>query len=55
MIVIANVEESRKALDELFAAGATDVIGQFEVGGLSNERTVAAMTSFARDVAGFAK
>lgn len=55
MIVMANVADSRKALDEFFAAGATDLIGQFEVGGLPHERTVAAMTTFARDVAGFVK
>jgi alkanesulfonate monooxygenase SsuD/methylene tetrahydromethanopterin reductase-like flavin-dependent oxidoreductase (luciferase family) len=54
MIVLSDVEGSRKALDEFFAAGATDLIGQFEVGGMPHERTVAAMESFARDVAGFA-
>lgn len=55
MIVMADVAGSRKALDEFFAAGASDLIGQFEVGGTPHERTVAAMESFARDVAGFAK
>jgi alkanesulfonate monooxygenase SsuD/methylene tetrahydromethanopterin reductase-like flavin-dependent oxidoreductase (luciferase family) len=54
MIVLSDVEGSRKALDEFFDAGATDLIGQFEVGGMPHERTVAAMESFARDVAGFA-
>jgi len=55
MIVMADVAGSRKALDEFFAAGATDLVGQFEVGGIPHERTVSAMQSFARDVAGFAK
>ena len=55
MIVIADVPESRKIVDEFFAAGATDIIGQFEVGGIPYERSVAAMEAFARDVAGFAK
>jgi hypothetical protein len=55
MIVLADVAESRKALDEFFEAGATDLIGQFEVGGLPHERTVSAMQSFAHNVAGFAK
>jgi alkanesulfonate monooxygenase SsuD/methylene tetrahydromethanopterin reductase-like flavin-dependent oxidoreductase (luciferase family) len=55
MIVIADVPESRKIVEEFFAAGATDLVGQFEVGGLPYERSVAAMESFARDVAGFAK
>jgi alkanesulfonate monooxygenase SsuD/methylene tetrahydromethanopterin reductase-like flavin-dependent oxidoreductase (luciferase family) len=55
MIVIADVEGSKTAVDEFFAAGATDLIGQFEVGGIAFERSVSAMESFARDVAGFAK
>jgi alkanesulfonate monooxygenase SsuD/methylene tetrahydromethanopterin reductase-like flavin-dependent oxidoreductase (luciferase family) len=54
MIVLGDVAESRKAVDEFFAAGATDLIGQFEVGGLSHARIVAAMETFARDIAGFA-
>jgi hypothetical protein len=54
MIVLSDVDGSRKALDEFFDAGATDLIGQFEVGGMAHERTVSAMESFARDVAGFA-
>jgi hypothetical protein len=55
MIVLSDVEGSRKAMEEFFAAGATDLVGQFEVGGLPHEYTVAAMQTFARDVAGFAK
>jgi len=54
MIVLADVAGSKKALDEFFAAGATDLIGQFEVGGMTHERTVSAMELFAREVAGFA-
>jgi alkanesulfonate monooxygenase SsuD/methylene tetrahydromethanopterin reductase-like flavin-dependent oxidoreductase (luciferase family) len=54
MIVLSDIEGSRKAVDEFFAAGATDLIGQFEVGGLAHERTIGSMESFARDVAGFA-
>jgi alkanesulfonate monooxygenase SsuD/methylene tetrahydromethanopterin reductase-like flavin-dependent oxidoreductase (luciferase family) len=54
MIVLDDVAGSKKAVEEFFAAGATDLIGQFEVGGISHERSVSAMESFARDVAGFA-
>jgi alkanesulfonate monooxygenase SsuD/methylene tetrahydromethanopterin reductase-like flavin-dependent oxidoreductase (luciferase family) len=52
MIVLGDVAESRKALDEFFAAGCTDLIGQFEVGGVSHDRTVSAMQLFAKEVAG---
>ena len=55
MIVLDGVEGSKKAVEDFFAAGATDLIGQFEVGGIPHERTLWAMESFARDVAGFAK
>jgi len=53
--VLADVEGSKKAMEEFFAAGATDLVGQFEVGGLPHEYTMSAMQTFARDVAGFAK
>jgi hypothetical protein len=54
MIVLSDVEGSRKAMEEFFAAGATDVVPQFEVGGLANEYSMRSMESFALDVAGFA-
>ncbi len=54
MIVLSDIAGSRKAMEEFFAAGATDVVGQFEVGGLPHELSVASIQSFARDVAGFA-
>ena len=54
MIVLDDVAGSRKALEEFFAAGATDLIGQFEVGGIPHERSIRAMEIFAREVAGFA-
>lgn len=54
MIVLSDVEGSRKAVDAFFAAGATDLIGQFEVGGIAHERTIRAMETFAREIAGFA-
>jgi alkanesulfonate monooxygenase SsuD/methylene tetrahydromethanopterin reductase-like flavin-dependent oxidoreductase (luciferase family) len=54
MIVLDDVAGSRKALEEFFAAGATDLIGQFEVGGIPHERSIRAMEVFAREVAGFA-
>jgi hypothetical protein len=54
MVVIANPEESRKAMDEFFAAGATDLILQFEVGGIAHSEIVSSMNLFAKEVAGFA-
>jgi len=53
MIVLSDVEGSRKAMEEFFAAGATDLVPQFEVGGLAYELSLRSMESFARDVAGF--
>nr|WP_047166000.1 LLM class flavin-dependent oxidoreductase [Sphingomonas sp. Y57] len=54
MVVIANPEDSRKAMDEFFAAGATDLILQFEVGGIAHSEIVSSMNLFAKEVAGFA-
>lgn len=54
MVVIADPAASRKAMDEFFEAGATDLILQFEVGGIAHEHIVSSMNLFAKDVAGFA-
>jgi hypothetical protein len=54
MVVIANPEGSRKAMEEFFAAGATDLILQFEVGGIAHSEIVSSMNLFATEVAGFA-
>ena len=52
MMVIGDVAESKRAVEDFFAAGATDLILQFEVGGISHERVVGAMELFASDVVG---
>ena len=52
MVFIGDCEQSRAALDEFFAAGCTDLIGQFQVGGLAQERVCETMKLFAKDVAG---
>jgi hypothetical protein len=55
MVVIADVEGSKKAVEDFFAAGATEIIGQFEVGGIAHELIMGTMTRFARDVVGITK
>jgi len=51
MIVLDEVAESRKAMEDYFAAGATDILGQFQVGGLSNDKVCNSMNLFANEVA----
>jgi alkanesulfonate monooxygenase SsuD/methylene tetrahydromethanopterin reductase-like flavin-dependent oxidoreductase (luciferase family) len=50
MIVIDDVEGSRKAVQRLEEAGVTDLIGQFQVGGLDNEHVLSSIKLFASDV-----
>lgn len=52
MIVLDDVGGSRKALQKLEEAGVTDLIGQFQVGGLANEHVTNSIKLFASDVAG---
>lgn len=51
MVFLGDVESSRSVLEEYFAAGCTDLIGQFQVGGVSNELVQATMNTFAKEVA----
>ncbi|MBY8856877.1 LLM class flavin-dependent oxidoreductase [Nocardia sp. CA2R105] len=51
MIVCDDVEGSRKAMDRLAEAGATDLICQFQVGGLAQEHVLDTIRLFASDVA----
>ncbi|MAT92242.1 MAG: LLM class flavin-dependent oxidoreductase [Halioglobus sp.] len=51
MIVMGDVQESRRAMEEFFDAGVTDLLGQFRVGGLSNELVSRSMELFATEVA----
>ncbi|MDI9980178.1 MULTISPECIES: LLM class flavin-dependent oxidoreductase [Rhodococcus] len=50
MIVIDDVDGSRKAVQRLEEAGVTDLIGQFQVGGLDNEHVLSSIKLFASDV-----
>ena len=50
MIVMDDVEGSRKAVQRLEDAGVTDLIGQFQVGGLKNEHVKSSIELFATDV-----
>jgi len=50
MIVIDDVEGSRKAVDAIQAAGATDLILQAQVGGLAHEHVVNSMKLFMSEV-----
>jgi hypothetical protein len=52
MVVIADVEGSKQAVEDFFAAGATEIIGQFEVGGISQDLILGTMTRFAQEVVG---
>jgi len=52
MVVIDDVEGSRRAVERIRAAGATDLLCQFQVGGLDHERVTSAMRLFAGEVAG---
>jgi alkanesulfonate monooxygenase SsuD/methylene tetrahydromethanopterin reductase-like flavin-dependent oxidoreductase (luciferase family) len=50
MIVIDDVQGSRKAVERLEEAGVTDLVGQFQVGGLDNEHVLNSIKLFASDV-----
>ena len=51
MVVIEDVEGSRKALADCTDAGATDVLCQFQVGGLEHEKVMTSIDLFAHKVA----
>ncbi len=50
MAVLDDISGSRRALEEFEQAGATDLICQFQVGGLAHERVMDAIKLFASDV-----
>jgi hypothetical protein len=50
MVVVDDVEGSRKALARIAEAGATDLIIQAQVGGLAHERVCDSMTLFMTEV-----
>jgi alkanesulfonate monooxygenase SsuD/methylene tetrahydromethanopterin reductase-like flavin-dependent oxidoreductase (luciferase family) len=50
MVVVDDVEGSRKAFADLADAGATDVLCQFRVGGLDHETVARGMKLFAEEV-----
>lgn len=52
MVVVDDVAGSRRAIERIAAAGATDLIVQAQVGGLAHENVVGSMKLFAREVAG---
>lgn len=52
MVVVDDHAGSRKALEEFAAAGATDVLCQFQVGGLDHELVSRSIRQFATNVAG---
>jgi alkanesulfonate monooxygenase SsuD/methylene tetrahydromethanopterin reductase-like flavin-dependent oxidoreductase (luciferase family) len=52
MVVLDDVEGSRRAVARIVDAGATDLLCQFQVGGLAHERVTSAMRVFADEVAG---
>jgi alkanesulfonate monooxygenase SsuD/methylene tetrahydromethanopterin reductase-like flavin-dependent oxidoreductase (luciferase family) len=51
MVMIADIEGSKRAVKRVAEAGATDMLCQFQVGGLDHERVVNSMRLFASDVA----
>lgn len=51
MVVLDDVEGSRRAVQRIAEAGATDLLCQFQVGGLDHERVTKAMRLFAEKVA----
>jgi alkanesulfonate monooxygenase SsuD/methylene tetrahydromethanopterin reductase-like flavin-dependent oxidoreductase (luciferase family) len=51
MVVLDDVEGSRRAVQRIAQAGATDLLCQFQVGGLDHERVTKAMRLFASEVA----
>ncbi|WP_345431730.1 LLM class flavin-dependent oxidoreductase [Actinoallomurus vinaceus] len=50
MVVVDDVEGSRKAVERIQAAGATDLILQAQVGGLANEHVTGSMRLFMDEV-----
>jgi hypothetical protein len=53
MVVMDDIAGSKKAMEEFFEAGVTDLLGQFRVGGLQDSLVRRSMQLFANDVAGF--
>jgi alkanesulfonate monooxygenase SsuD/methylene tetrahydromethanopterin reductase-like flavin-dependent oxidoreductase (luciferase family) len=51
MVVVDDIEGSRQAVKRIAEAGATDLLCQFQVGGLDHERVTRAMHLFAGEVA----
>ena len=50
MVVVGDVEDSRKHVQRVADAGVTDLLCQFQVGGLAHDRVVSAMHLFADEV-----
>jgi len=50
MIVVSDVEGSVEKIREIQATGTTDLLAQFQVGGLDHEHVVESMTRFSREV-----
>jgi alkanesulfonate monooxygenase SsuD/methylene tetrahydromethanopterin reductase-like flavin-dependent oxidoreductase (luciferase family) len=50
MVVVDDIEGSRKAVERIAAAGATDLILQAQVGGLAHEHVCNSMKLFAQEV-----
>jgi alkanesulfonate monooxygenase SsuD/methylene tetrahydromethanopterin reductase-like flavin-dependent oxidoreductase (luciferase family) len=50
MVVVDDIEGSRRAVKRVAEAGATDLLCQFQVGGLEHERVTNAMRLFASEV-----
>lgn len=50
MVVVDDIEGSRRAVRRVAEAGATDLLCQFQVGGLEHERVTSAMRLFASEV-----
>ena len=51
MVVVDDVAGSRAALERFAEAGATDVLAQFQVGGLAHDHVLSSMELFAKEVA----
>lgn len=50
MVVVDDVEGSKRAMERIRDAGVTDVLCQFQVGGLDHDAVVASMDLFAKEV-----
>ena len=50
MVVVGDIEDARKHVQRVADAGATDLLCQFQVGGLAHDKVVGAMRLFASEV-----